>query len=236
MTVFKKLDATAHIARALYNLGEYRRRTFDLTKAMSYFHMAEAIAEKGGDKSLLTSVANGIGSVSFARGDLRVAAKYFRRALALARETGDRYGEAAVQVNLGEAAYRDGKLKEALRDFKSALEVATSLGSSPVTASALSRLGMVTLFDDDLRIALDYFERARGIACEGGHRRLEAEARCGLTRAQWRRADGRCQSILNCIMNILNWLCWLRCDHCALHARGQFKLNYCFAVGNFIFG
>jgi diguanylate cyclase (GGDEF)-like protein len=189
LSVFKKLDATAHIARALYNLGEYRRRAFDLSKAMSYFHMAEAIAEKGGDKSLLMSVANGIGSISFARGDLRAAAKYYRRALALARETGDRYGEAAVQVNLGEAAYRDGKLKEALRDFRSALDIATGLGNSTVTAAALSRLAMVKLYDDDLRTALDYFERALGVARDGGHRRLEAEARCGLTRAQLRRAD-----------------------------------------------
>jgi diguanylate cyclase (GGDEF)-like protein len=189
LSVFKKLDATAHIARALYNLGEYRRRAFDLSKAMSYFHMAEAIAEKGGDKSLLMSVANGIGSISFARGDLRAATKYYRRALALARETGDRYGEAAVQVNLGEAAYREGKLKDAVRNFKSALEVATSLGTSPVTAAALSRLAMARLYEDDLRGALDYFERALGIAREAGHRRLEAEARCGLTRGQLRRAD-----------------------------------------------
>lgn len=189
LSVFKKLDATAHIARALYNLGEHRRRTFDLTKAMSYFHMAEAIAEKGGDKSLLMSVADGIGSISYARGDLRGAVKYYRRALALARETGDRYGEAAIQANLGEAAFRDGKLKEALRNFETALEIATSLGNTPVTTIALSRIARAKLYDDDLRAAIDYFGRALGVAREAGHRRLEAEARCGLARAQMRRGD-----------------------------------------------
>ena len=189
LAVFKKLDATADIARALYNLGEHRRRTFDLSKALSYFHMAEAIAEKGGDKSLLMSVTDGIGSISYARGDLRGAVKYYRRALALARETGDRRGEAAIQANLGEAAFRDGKLKDALRNFKSALAVATGLGNRPVTASALTRLATVKFYDDDLRTAVDHFERALGIAREAEHRRLEAEARYGLASVQLRRAD-----------------------------------------------
>jgi diguanylate cyclase (GGDEF)-like protein len=189
LTIFKKLDATADIARALYNLGEHRRRAFDLPKAMSFFHMAEAIAQQGGDKNLLMRVADGIGSISYARGDLRSAVKYFRRALALARETGDRGGEAAVQTNLGEAALRDGKLKDALHHFNDAFAVAAGLGNRPVTASALASLATAKYYDDDVRTAADYFARAAAIAAEAEDRRLEARARCGLGTALLRRAD-----------------------------------------------
>jgi diguanylate cyclase (GGDEF)-like protein len=188
LAIFKEFDATAHIARALYNLGEHRRRTFDLSKAMSYFHMAEAIAVKGGDKSLLMLVADGIGSIASAQGDQRAAAKYYHRALKLARATGDRGGEAAAQAHLGAAAFRVGKYKEALRHYRNALATATSLGNRPATAAVLIRLGVAKYYDDDLA-AVDHLEHALAIAQETGHRRLEAEARYYLGLAKLRRPD-----------------------------------------------
>ncbi len=189
LAIFKKLDATAHIARALYNLGEHRRRTFDLSKAMSYFHMAEAIAVKGGDKSLLMLVADGIGSIASAQGDQRAAAKYYRRALKLARDTGDRGGEAATQAHLGAAGFRVGKYKEALRHYRNALATATSLGNRPATAAVLIPLGVAKYYDDDLAAAVDDLEHALAIARETGHRRLEAEAQYYLGLAKLRRPD-----------------------------------------------
>lgn len=189
LATFKKLDATDHIAEALYNLGEYRRRSFDLPKAMSYFHMAEAIAEKNGDKSLLMLVADGIGSIASARGDGRGAAKYYRRALKLARDTGDRGGEAAAQVHLGAVSFRVGKYNEASRHYQDALAIATSLGNRPVTAAVFVLLGVAKYYDDDLAAAAGYFGRAVTIAQEAGHRRLEAEARYYSGLARFRRPD-----------------------------------------------
>jgi len=189
LTIFKQLDATAYIARVLFNLGEHQRRNFDLVKAMSYFHMAEAIAEKGGDKSLLMMVSDGIGSIALARGDLRGATQYCRRALQLARATGDRSGEAGTQANLGVALFRAGKHKEAVRHFEEAIAAARVLGNRPVTAFILTRWGVAKYYGDDLAAATDFFERALAIAQETGHRRLEAATRYNLGLALMRRAN-----------------------------------------------
>ncbi|NIT36696.1 MAG: diguanylate cyclase [candidate division Zixibacteria bacterium] len=189
LTIFKKLDATADIGRALYNLGEYRRRTFDLPKATSYFHMAEAIADKGGDKNLLMMGAEGLGSIASARGDFRSATKYYRRGLKLAREAGDRGGEAAARADLGLASFRRGKFKEALRHFNEALAMARGSGNKPVTASILVGLGAAKYYGDDIKTSIDYLERALTIAQETGDGRLEGEVRYGRALARFRRGD-----------------------------------------------
>ncbi len=189
LAIFKKLDATPHIARALYNLGEHRRRVFDLGKAMSYFHMAEAVAEKMEDKSLLMSVAEGMGSITFARGERTDASKHYLRAMELAKDAGDRAGEAAAEAHLGDVAFQTGKHKEALRHYKEGLAAATGLGNRPLVAYILLRTGVAEYYDDDLAAAADHFERALALAQEAKDRRLEAEAIYHLGLAKMRRPD-----------------------------------------------
>ncbi len=187
LAIFKKLDATGDIARGLYDLGEHSRGRGDVEKAVSYYHMAEAIAAKNGDKNLQMLLAEGVGAVGVARGDLRGAAKYYRRALSWARETGDRRGEAGAEAGLGTVALAAGKLDEATRHFQDGLAVAMGLGNRPLAANIWLYLGVVKYYQDDLGGAEEYSRRALGDAGDAAGRRRAAHTRYRLALVKMRR-------------------------------------------------
>jgi len=132
------------------------------------------VAEEKGDKTILVSVLESVGTTHFAIGDLNKAREYYERSLKIAEDIGQKQTIVDILQGLGNVAHRQKNWDEARGYYERTLKIARGIGYTKMIAEGLFGLGLVEQMEDNLDKAKGYYEESLKITKDLGTKEFEA--------------------------------------------------------------
>ncbi|MCX6580942.1 MAG: tetratricopeptide repeat protein [Candidatus Aminicenantes bacterium] len=154
----------------MLELGSLYTQVYKYDKALEYFHAAEEIASRLGDKGGLSKGLSGEGSIFRIRGDYVVALEKYEQSLKIREEIGDKAGIAKSLHNIGIIFQKKGDYGTALKKYESARQVFEEMGDKANVAKSLHQMGTIYYFKGEYAAALEKYEQSLKIAEELGDR------------------------------------------------------------------
>ncbi len=152
--------------RALNEIGIEKFFLGQYTESLEYANDALKIAEKIGDKGLISECCGAIGIVYKNQGNYPEALDYYDRALNLALEIQDTAWIAACYANTANVYRRLGNFSKALDYLLKAYKVFEQSGEKRRMAIGLMNIGNLYEDQKDNNTALEYYSRALQISYE----------------------------------------------------------------------
>jgi adenylate cyclase len=128
------------------------------------------LVENSEQSSVVASIHNRLGAVSYQLREYKQAANYVRKSLQLRKTLGDLSGEARLYNNLGLLGLMSGDLMEAETNFNQSIQLLEKVGDTEGIALANINLGLVKFDQGDYESAGTHLESARAVAEKIGHR------------------------------------------------------------------
>jgi len=139
-------------------------------EARSNLHSALELVSGSEELSVVASINNRLGAVSYQMREYKQAAQYVRESLALRKVLGDLSGEARLYNNLGLLGLMSGDLHDAEQDFNQSISLLEKVGDTEGIALANINLGLVKFDLGDYEVARSHFEKAILVSQRIGHR------------------------------------------------------------------
>jgi len=179
--VFRELDDTHGLARALLAEGWAAPVVGDLARGLEAHHESVEQFRKVGDENWIIVALAGLGNTALLMRDLDAAASFNTEALALARKLGDTHSQAQVVESLGLLALEQGDATRATALFKDSIDLSLSVGSLELVCYCLVGLAAVAVGTGALERSAQLFGAAQGLRDRAGlgpwPARLEIEGR-----------------------------------------------------------
>src|SRR5215813_2588328 len=164
----EKVFVTDSLVVALHLRGRSHRIHGDFDKAMRYFQLEQAVAEKVGDQVGIAAAWGEIALVKNAQGDYEQALPLTQKALALFEAAGNKRG-APIALNQLSGIYRRlGDYQQAFDCAQKSLRMYEETNNRIRIAEALTELSYIYGVQNDFQQALSYRERALAIFQELG--------------------------------------------------------------------
>ena len=139
-------------------------------EARSNLQFALELVAGSEELSVVASINNRLGAVSYQMREYKRAAQYVRESLALRKILGDLSGEARLYNNLGLLGLMSGDLLDAEQDFYQSITLLEKVGDTEGIALANINLGLVKFDLGDYDPARNHFEKAILVSQKIGHR------------------------------------------------------------------
>jgi tetratricopeptide (TPR) repeat protein len=146
--------------------------TSDLSKALEYAENAVELAEKSGNKEMLSNSLNNIGNVCFNQGFFELALAHYYRNLEILKTLGNEKGIASALINIGAISLSTSNFEQAKDKFTEALKTFKELERTSVNKKY--SVEIVTIYNN------------LGIACQNlkEHKQAENFYQTGIDLAQ----------------------------------------------------
>ncbi len=168
------LFETAESDSAKVNLLVYISRIYentDLSLSLQYSRKALEIAEKNGDRQIISYALFNLGNVSFSQGLFPIAVNYFHRYIEIQQNLGNAKSIAYAQVNLGAIHLKIEQHEQAKKYFLGALEAFRQLDPGDTLNSfnkesihIYNNLGVIHQREKDVIQAIEYYGRGISLA------------------------------------------------------------------------
>ena len=170
--VLKSSDINSPVAEAqiLNDTGWIYFLRGNFEEARKALQSALDLVEESDQYSVVASIHNRLGAVSYQLREYKQAAKYVRKSLELRKTLGDLSGEARLYNNLGLLGLMSGDLHEAETNFNHSIQLLEKVGDTEGIALANINLGLVKFDQGDYVSAGAHLETARAVAQKIGHR------------------------------------------------------------------
>ena len=205
LALFRSLDDTHGIARALVGLGLAAIHEGDYERALTLHEEALALVRALGDALpgppfFATVCLNNLGSAAYGRGDLERAAAYFEEVLTRVRDFGHSVLALVALAGLGNVARDQGNDTRAADLYRDGLERSWAQGNKRIIAYTLAGLGSIAGRQGQVEQAARLFGAAEALhevigvpllpAFRPGHERAVAAVRGTLPEAVFMDAWG----------------------------------------------
>jgi tetratricopeptide (TPR) repeat protein len=166
----------------------------DHAAARALLERARAVAGAAGERAILASTLNDLGTIAHDEGDFAAAARYYEQARAENAALGKRLCVAMNLANLGLVAGMVGDAPQGIRFLEEGIALARAEGRAEVVPNFLAGLALVVRISGDLERACALAESGLAMAREYGNHASEVECLEVLARVAGDRADWRAAS------------------------------------------
>jgi class 3 adenylate cyclase/predicted ATPase len=167
-------DTTAYdvLCSVLKNLGNVGNRMGQMDQALSYYSQAIEIAERIGDKVLMSQMYQNLAEVNRTQGNMDIASEHAQKAAALNEQMAYAEGLNASYLLLGTIMRQRREWEQAREYYQKALDIANQLGSpqriAQVEISFGAYYGFLKDYDNAIRHYLAGLETSRSIGLRQG--------------------------------------------------------------------
>jgi predicted ATPase len=145
LTLYRRLDDHAGIARALGELGNVASERGQHARAIALYEECASMLRAAADEGPLGTVLANLGDVFLKDGDYDRAAVLLEEALEMQRRVNDLDGVAASLFTLGRVAFHQGASERAAGLLDESLGIASDIGQPELIGYCLAGLGHVAL-------------------------------------------------------------------------------------------
>ena len=161
-------------AHTLNNIGTVKRTQGDYAGALEFMLRGLDVAEKLGDKKIISTIQNSIGVVQREMGDLASALANFEKSLALSEAVGDKVATSFALNNIGMIHGLQGNHDQALAYSQRTLKLGQDSADKPMIANALNNIGISYYSQRNYEKALDYYGQTLALREELQDKRMAA--------------------------------------------------------------
>ncbi|MFW9994187.1 MAG: tetratricopeptide repeat protein [Candidatus Odinarchaeota archaeon] len=136
----------------------------DLDSGMKFLQNGLDLRIQIGDKQLIASSLNNLGSIHSQKGNLDQALRYYKESLVYFHQSGNKQQLAAVLHNLGNLNLDKGDLDEVLMYFQQSLEILEKIGPKQQITVVLNSIGLVYANKGFLNESLEFYQRGLSIS------------------------------------------------------------------------
>ncbi|RUT73280.1 tetratricopeptide repeat-containing sensor histidine kinase [Ancylomarina longa] len=155
-------DSTG-IGKTLYQLGSYYSSTNQYDSSVYYFNKSIKWSEKIGDKFTKAINYNGLGIISWEKGDLERALNNYLNAYDIADELNDSNLKMTLLSNIGNIYADEKQSEKALSSYLQVLEMAKKENRIDFTATIYNNIAILYQNDKKYEKALSYFQKTLDI-------------------------------------------------------------------------
>jgi eukaryotic-like serine/threonine-protein kinase len=141
--------------------------------AHEQFEMSLKLSQEANILPLQAKVMQGMGELSWSRGQYDEALGFYKSGLEIVAQTGDVGRECRLYGVIGDTYFSRGNYDQAIEVFNRSLDLARQVGDSSSEGEALRRLGAIMGLRKQTINALEYLEKSLDIARAIGNRQSE---------------------------------------------------------------
>jgi len=147
-------------ALAFSTLGLSRLNTGKYPESLEYFNLSLKIGEEIGNRNIVASALNNIGSVYNYTANYTKTLEYYSLALKLFEQDKNQKQIAGTLFNMGYVYMNQGNNPKALLTFNRSLKIGEELNDNRIIANCLNTVGSIYWQQNDYPTTLEYFNRA----------------------------------------------------------------------------
>jgi len=151
-------DSTG-IGKTLHQLGTYYSSTNQYDSSAYYFNKSIKWSEKIGDKITKANNYNGLGIISWERGDLESALNNYLKAYDIADKLNNSHLKMTLLSNIGNIYADEKQSEKALSTYLQVLEMAKKENRTDFSATIFNNIAILYQNDKKYKKALSYFEQ-----------------------------------------------------------------------------
>lgn len=162
----KAANSVYHEAEAYDCIGRAHQKNSDFGKALEYYKLYLAAAQKSGDKMQVADAYHGIGTVYLYQGLYEKSLENYYKAIKYNEETGNKTWMANDYANIGIIQMRQKLYKEAIATYNKILKIYEELNDQSGIATCYKNIGVCYAEQKENDLALEYYFKSLKIEKE----------------------------------------------------------------------
>ena len=148
------------LTRALIAQGNRLRNQGKFTEALDLYQLAQAEAERAGDRAGVAATIRSIGTIKRMQGDYTAALDDYRQSLAIDEASDNKPGIAAALNNVAGVEYLRGEFAKALAVYERSLALNEELKRTDGISSVLNNMGLIYFDQGNYLKSLECFQKS----------------------------------------------------------------------------